>query len=191
MIADHDRSGWFGASDTGMILGNWNTKTFQSWWATKLGIRSNGFTTKAMYAGTYFEHSILDAVGAPRKDYQILIPELRLRVNLDGDAPVKVWEVKTHSASKVFKPTKAHRQQVNVQMFAKLHEEGVLPVAEVVSYGLTDDDYKNFFNDIDPERLKTHSITYDEELIRQYLRRIEYLGDCLEKGVWPDARCPA
>lgn len=187
MIADQDRSGWFGASDTATIMGNWNTKTFASWWMQKLGMNSSSFTNRAMNAGTYYEHAILDVIGAPRRDHQILLPDLLLRVNLDGDGPARIWEVKTHSAEKEFKVTKAYWQQVQVQTFAKLTEEKVLPAATVNSYGLTENDYKNFFNDIDPERLKEHPVEYDPEFIKAYLKRLEYLADCLKKGVFPRA----
>ena len=83
MIGSKDRSGWFGASDTSQIVGNWQTKTFKNWWMEKLGIRENHISTMPMRAGTAYEHRILDAYKQPmRKDHQILIPELRLRVIL-------------------------------------------------------------------------------------------------------------
>lgn len=58
MIHDHERSGWFGASDTGKIVGSWETPTFEKWWMVKLGIRQEDFTTDAMLTGTAFEHRI-------------------------------------------------------------------------------------------------------------------------------------
>lgn len=186
MIDTQDRSGWFGASDTATIMGNWNTKTFAKWWGVKLGIDTSRFTNTAMLAGTYYEHAILDHIGAERRDHQILLPELSLRVNLDGDAPGRIYEVKTHGVAKEFKVSKAYWQQVQVQTFAKLKEEGRLPVAEVVAYGLTEDDYRNFFNPIDPARLKKYPVWYDEAFIQQYLRRLEYLAGCLRDGRWPD-----
>ena len=186
MIADHSRAGWFGASDTAYVMGNWKTKSFQKWWLQKLGIHDSRFTSTAMNAGTYFEHSVLDAVGVPRKDYQILIPELLLRVNLDGDGPGRIWECKTHKVERPYKPTKAHIGQVQVQMFAKYSEEGRIPKAEIVSYGLTDEDYRNFFKEIDAARLRTHPVAYNPAFIDGYLRRLKYLRDCLTKGVFPD-----
>lgn len=195
MIQDQDRAGWFGASDTGYIMGNWRTKTFKSWWLAKLGLSHDHFTTRAMNAGTYYEHAILDAIGAPRKDHQILIPELSLRVNLDGDATGRIWEVKTHMAEKPYKPTKAHIQQVQVQMFAKMKDEGTFyediyasPRAEIVSYGLLEEDYKNFFHEIDLERLQHHPVAYDPLFVSRYLTRLEYLRFCLLKGVFPDEK---
>ena len=185
MIADQDRSGFFGASDTATIMGSWGTKTFRKWWMQKLGLDGSNFTNRAMNAGTAYEHAILDHIGVPRKDHQILLPELKLRVNLDGDGPGRIWEVKTHKADKPFKVTKAYWQQVQVQMYAKLQEEKVLPVAHIAAYGLTDADYRSFFNDIDPDRLKKYPIEYDPAFIAQYLKRLEVLRDCLERGVFP------
>ncbi len=57
MISNHDRSGWFGASDTATIMGNYNTATFKKWWLEKMGIRQSTFTNKAMKAGTHYEHN--------------------------------------------------------------------------------------------------------------------------------------
>ena len=186
MIAAQNRSGWFGASDTATIMGNWKTKTFGKWWAQKLGLNTSHFTNVAMNAGTYFEHAILDHIGAPRCDYQILLPELSLRVNLDGDGIGRIYEVKTHSADKEFKVSKAYWQQVQVQMFAKLKTDGILPVAEIVAYGLTEEDYRNFFRPIDPARLKRYPIVYDPKFVQQYLKRLMYLKKCLDEGAWPN-----
>ena len=186
MIADQDRSGWFGASDTAMIMGNWKTKTFQKWWLQKLGVNTSRFTTRAMNAGTYFEHAILDTIGVHRKDHQILLPQFRLRVNLDGDGPGEIHEVKTHKADKVFKVTKAYWQQVQVQGFAKFFEEQKRPVIKIHSYALVDADYKNFFREVDQGRLKEHLIEYDPAFIGGlYLPRLMVLADCLERGEFP------
>ena len=187
MISDNDRSGWFGASDTKYIMGNWNTKNFQNWWLTKLGINTNNFRNASMNAGTYYEHAILDVIGSPRKDHQILIPEYKLRINLDGDGIGRIDEVKTYKHEKGFKVSKDYWQQVQVQMFAKLWEEGEIPEARIWAYGLLPEDYKNFFNPIVRERLKDYPIEYDNAFIDGYLQNIIYLKECLRKGVMP--RC--
>ena len=183
MIASKDRSGWFGASDVDKIVGNWNTKTWLDWWLVKMGVARNDIETVAMNAGTHKEHQILEYVSPfMETDKQILIPELRLRINLDGNVGKHIYEVKTHSAEKVFKPSKKQIQQVNVQMFGYGSRE-----ADIVSYGLTEEDYKNYFLPIDPDRLHHHPITYDERGIELvFLPRITYLADCLNKGILPD-----
>lgn len=186
MITEQDRSGWFGASDTAYIMGNWKTKTFRNWWLQKLGIDSSHYVSRAMNAGTYYEHAVLEHIGAERRDHQIILPELRLRVNLDGDALGKIHEVKTHKAENEFKVSKAYWQQVQVQSFAKLTVEKIVPKAEIVSYALTEDDYRDFFNPIDPNRIKRHPVAYDPGFIETYLPRLKYLGSCLVEGVFPD-----
>ena len=186
MIASQDRSGWFGASDTKYIMGNWNTKTFKSWWAKKLGLDTSHFTNVSMNAGTYYEHAILDVIGVPRKDHQIIIPEYRLRINLDGDGEGRLDEIKTYAYEKGFKVSKAYWQQVQVQMFGKLTEEKVLPKANIWAYGLLPEDYKNFFNSVDKERLKAYPIEYDAVFVEEYLIKLKYLADCLERGVFPE-----
>lgn len=186
VIESQDRSGYFGASDTAFIMGNWKTKTFQKWWLQKLGLNTDRYTSKAMNAGTYYEHAILDVIGSPRKDHQIIIPEYRLRINLDGDGFGRIDEVKTYNYEKGFKVTKGYWQQAQVQMYGKLKTEKVIPETRIWAYGLLEEDYKNFFNPIDKERLKEHPIEYDNKFIDGYLHRVIYLKDCLEKGVMPD-----
>ena len=183
MIADKDRSGWFGASDARFIVGNWNTKTWLDWWLIKVGVSTNNIETRAMNAGTHKEHQILEYISPfIETDKQILIPELRLRINLDGNIGKKIEEVKTHSAEKPFKVTKAYRDQVMVQMYGYDTNE-----AEIVSYGLTEADLKNYFLPIDPDRLKYHPIEYDGKWINGvFLPRITYLSECLDKGILPD-----
>lgn len=183
MIHSKDRSGWFGASDTHYIVGNWDTKTFQTWWMEKLGLFRSNFSNSFTAAGTYYEHSILDALGFPvRKDAQIKIRRLRLRVNLDGDTRAAVYEVKTHKAEKPFKITKAYFGQIQVEMFVKKRKQGFF-----VAYGLVEDDYSNYFNPIDKSRMEIIPVNLDLEWINNiYLPRLQYLACCLKKGVFPN-----
>lgn len=122
MIASNDRSWWFGASDTDKIVGNFNTVTWQKWWATKLGLLPNNeWQTKYTRAGTYYEHAILRSLHLPLVyDYQIKIPELRLRVNYDGIhmAEKHIYECKTHKGDKPFKVSKTYWRQAQTEMFA-------------------------------------------------------------------------
>lgn len=181
MIRSKDRSYYIGASDTSFVVGNWNTKNFERWYATKQGFYSMDYTNDYMRAGTHFEHRILDAleIKGLRKDEQII--DGRLRINLDGCTDYAIYEVKTHSIDKPFKVTKAYRQQVIVEMFA-----AEIRNAQIVAYGLEAADYKNFYRDIDTSRLTFHPIEYDREFIEQvYLPRFCYLAACLERGAFP------
>lgn len=181
MIQDKDRAFWFGASDTSYIVGNLETASFKKWWLEKMGLRKNELSTKAMKCGNAFEHKILDTIPGIRKDHQIIIPELRLRVNYDGDVSPIIYEVKTHKESKPFKVSAAYWRQAQVEMFAYKTKQ-----LYIVAYALSESDYQNYFNDIEPERITRHKVEYDEKWIEEkYLPRLRYLCECLEKGVLP------
>lgn len=181
MISDKDRSYYIGASDTSYVVGNWNTKTFEKWYGTKLGIYSLSFQNDAMKAGTAYEHKILDSlnISGLEKDKQIIIG--RLRINLDGNTSNTIYEVKTYLQENGFKVPKKYKEQVWVQMYGSKIKK-----AYIVTYALTDGDYNNFYNDIGRDRLQLHEIEYDENFINNiYLPRFNYLSDCLDKGVFP------
>lgn len=181
MIHNQDRSGWFGASDTARIMASWDTPTFYRWWAEKLGITHNHFSTTAMRAGTAYEHRILTAVGVKRMDRQIKKHQLRLRVNLDGEDKDTIHEVKTHR-SEVFLVSRAYWQQCQVEMFAAGKK------CRIVAYRLLEEDYLNFFREIDSGRLSFHPIEYHPEWIEEeYLPRLRYLAGCLKRRETPHA----
>lgn len=178
MIHDKDRSGWIGASDTHFVMGNWNTKTWTNWWAVKLGIQSAGFENIYTKTGTWFEGRILDTLGVKKRDRQIRMPQYRLRVNLDGEDSI-IHEIKTYKKPD-FRISPAYWQQAQVEMFAAKKP------LEIVAYRLTDDDYTNWLQPIDPDRLSRWPIAYDREWVGcKYLPRLLHLADCLKKGGWP------
>lgn len=132
-------------------------------------------------AGTNFEHKILDSLELKdlEKDKQIIID--RLRINLDGNTLTKIYEVKTYRYEKGFKMPKDYIEQVLVQMYGSGKKE-----ACIVAYGLLDDDYKNYFNEIDKTRLSFYEVEYDEGFINEiYIPRLEYLTECIKKGIFP------
>lgn len=179
MIATKDRAGWFGASDTAIIMGNWNTKTFARWWLEKLGVVQNTFISRAMLAGTHYEHRILDALNISKRDRQIRVRRLQLRVNLDGESFDTVHEVKTYSTGR-FIVSKAYWQQVQVEMFASR------AYGEIIAYRMEPENYNNFFLPIDHDRISRHPIAYDLGWIHhEYLPRLRYLAWCLKNRATP------
>lgn len=182
MIADQNREGWIGASDTSFVVGNWNTKTWGNWWMQKLGINTDRFDNRYTLAGTHWEHRILDSLGVPmEQDRQILLPDLCLRVNLDGNTDTMIYECKTYQWAKGFRCPKKYKEQVQVQMYAT----GIYS-AEIVAYGLTEADYDNYFRDIEAERRQEIPIPYDKEWIEQtYLPKLKILAEALRKGAMP------
>lgn len=182
MIASKDRSYYFGASDTCMVLGNRKTKTWCNWWMQKIGINTDHFENKYTSAGTYYERRILESLNIPLEyDRQIIIEPLRLRVNLDGNTDKRNYECKTYKLENGFKMPRKYIQQVQVQMFASELRE-----TSIIAYGLTDGDYNNYFNPIDSERLAEYEIPYDEQWIETvYLPKLAELSDCLKEGRFP------
>ena len=72
-------------------------------------------------------------------------------------------------------------EQVQVQMY------GGKKQAELVAYGLTEEDYDNFYLPIDKNRIKIFPIEYDKEWVyTEYLPREKYLEWCLKKRKTPN-----
>ena len=182
MIESKDRSGYFGASDTDKIIGKWTSETFAKWWMQKIGINRDHFSNKYTSAGTHLEHRILESLGIPMElDKQIIIEDLRLRVNLDGNTEDTIFECKTYQLERGFKLPKKYINQVQVQMYAS-----GLRKAKIITYGLKDEDYDNYFLDIDPSRRDEIVLAYDERWVKEiYLPRLTYLAECLKEGRWP------
>ncbi len=182
MIFSKDRSYYIGASDTSYVVGNWETASFAKWYGTKLGIYESNFTNDSMLAGTAYEHRILESLKIKNLEMDKQIIKGRLRVNLDGNTKEEIYEVKTHNNNKKFVVSKSYRNQVNVEMYAF-----DIRKAKIVSYALNEEDYKNFYNDIDDERICFYKIEYDKEFIDSiYIPRFCYLSICLEKGRFPN-----
>lgn len=181
MIASQDRSYYIGASDTSMVVGNWKTKSFEKWWLEKLALNRNSFSSEATKAGNNYEHKILLSLNIPNLelDKQIIID--RLRVNLDGNTEDCIYEVKTHSIDKEFKVSKQYWRQAQVEMYA-FNTRNLY----IVAYALQENDYINYFNEIDLDRIKFHKIEYNDNFInKEYLPRLQLLTQCLKEGRFP------
>lgn len=58
----------------------------------------------------------------------------------------------------------------------------------IVAYALEEQDYNNYFNKIEKNRLQLIPIEYDENFIKnEYLPKLQILSECLKKGVFPNA----
>ena len=181
LIQSQDRSGYIGASDTSYVVGNWKTKSFEKWWLEKLGIAKNNFSNEAIKAGNNYEHKILEALNIEGLQTDKQIIEDRLRVNLDGNTETCIYEVKTHNADKEFKVSKQYWRQAQVEMYASNIKK-----LYIVAYSLIESDYKNYFNEIDTNRIQLIPVEYDEKFIKEeYLPRLQYLKVCLKEGKFP------
>ena len=166
-----------------MVVGNWETKTFEKWWLEKLGLNKNNLSTEAMKAGNNYEHKVLKALEIEnlKMDRQIIID--RLRVNLDGNTNTCIYEIKTYKQEKEFKVSKQYWRQAQVEMYAsKIYN------LYIIAYALQDNDYNNYFNEIDKDRMKKIKVDYDEKFIqKEYLPKLKVLTEYLKEGIFPNA----
>ena len=190
MITNTDRSGWFGASDTSMVVSkNRTTKTFKQWWAVKMGEQEPDFKGSVYTdAGNKYEHLILSSVSEEMNlDRQIVIDKLKLRVNYDGDLRGTIYEVKTHKAEKEFEVSKQYWRQAQVEMYAYKESYDDFKQLYIVSYPLYPDEYYTEQEiAVDPSRIKFTPVKYDKHFIKdEYLPELKYLARCLRKGRMP------
>lgn len=194
MITDKDRSGWFGCSDTkNIMLDNHDTVTWQKFWDEKCGRLVNDMSTRETYTGTVFEHPILNAIDESiNKDRQIILEDMRLRANYDGDKNGIIYEVKTHRGDRDFLTKNALYQflpkyifgQVQVQMYVwkTAYERGLIEdkfnKLYVVEYPLYAEDYAGE-PEVDFNRIKFHKVSYDKGFIKMYKKKLEPLVERL------------
>ena len=196
MIHSQDRSGYFGASDSRYIMtDNRQTKTWKSWWSTKLGEIEPEFKGSIYTrAGDIYEHHILDAIDPGiTKDGQIIIEKYLIRVNYDGYKDGTIYEIKTHKNDKPFEITTSYWQQCQVEMFVyqQMSKQWFLPDFKelyLASYALAPDEY--YCNEdeveVDPNRIILHPVKFDKHFIKgEYLPRVKELARALRKRKFP------
>ena len=184
MLKNLDRSRWIGGSETHYVMSNWATKTFMQYWLLKLGIQDNNFSNVYTMAGNAYERRIAQSLGLKMKfDRCVKIPKLRLRVNLDSETKDCIYEIKTHKATeKKWELPKNYWQQCQVQMFATGKHK-----CKLVAYPMTEENYDNFFLEVDREKVEVFDIPYDEQWVKnEYLPRLVYLAECLKKRKTPN-----
>ena len=135
-------------------------------------------------AGNAYERRIAQSLGLKMKfDRCVKIPKLRLRVNLDSETKDCIYEIKTHKATeKQWLPLTNYWQQCQVQMFATCKHK-----CKLVAYPMKEENYDNFFLEVDREKVEVFDIPYDEQWVKnEYLPRLVYLAECLKKRKTPN-----
>jgi hypothetical protein len=182
MIHNYDRRYWFGASDGKYIFAESHNRSWDDWWDVKCGKKESDFRGNIFTkAGNAFEHSILKTYDPNINfDRQILIPSLRLRVNLDGNTTDEIFEVKTYKNDKRFVVNDAYYYQAQLQMLAwslETHVDFVdcegkpklqcmnppLKKHVILAYGLYPDEY---YGNYDEDQIENGLIPIDVERIQ-------------------------
>lgn len=210
MIHNYDRSHWFGASDSKYIMAtSQSSSSWNEWWKVKCGIERNSFFGNLFTkAGNTYEHSILNSfVPHAMFDRQILIPHLRLRVNLDGNTEDTIYEVKTYQIDKKFEVTDGYYYQAQIQQLAWRLEPSIRfkecegcpdvygknpPLAKhfILAYGLYPDEYYADYTDeqiekglipIDTKRIEVFEIKPSRGVQRRARKNLKKLAERLRK----------
>lgn len=188
MITNTDRSGWFGASDTHILMGNWETETFKKFWLVKLGVIQDNFSNRYTEAGNLLEIPIIRAIerSEGRKiklgRRPVYRKDILLRANYDGLCDTVV-EIKT-SKNGFRDVPKSYWMQCQALLLATKRKE-----AELYMYKMEEIDYIcPWYADIDVRRLKKFSIPLDVKWIEEiYFPRMRYLAHCLRERRYPHA----
>lgn len=191
MITDYSRKLWIGASDSlKVITPNHSTQSWREWWHEKLGLCERDFQGNIYtHAGTIYEHPILESWDKNiNKDRQLIIEDLRLRINYDGDLDGNIFEVKTHKAEKPFEISKYIQAQVQTQMYvwkekAKLGEVPNFNNLYILSYGLYEDEYDVEEPQIDFNRIKVHKVKYNKAEVKHFLKCLKPLAEEIKEHI--------
>lgn len=188
MIKNNDRKKWFGASDTAIIAGNWDTKSFFEWWLVKTGlIDSNTPETVAMSLGNKYEIPIIKKI-CEMKNIKIKLgrrpvynKEYQVRVNYDGIMKDRDVEIKTSKHNHI-KVDNAHWKQCQVEMFCNNKKR-----CDIYYYKLDEIDYMfPLSGGIDEKKIKCFKIEYDEKFIEKIMKpRWKCLKWCYENDITP------
>ncbi|NCD06409.1 MAG: hypothetical protein EOL97_09835 [Spirochaetia bacterium] len=182
MITNKNRATFWGASETSMIVGNWDTQTFMQLFLVKLGVRENNFKNKYTLAGNSYERKIAESLGIKLKfDRCIKKRNISLRVNLDAESKDCIYEIKTHKDEWKKVPTN-YIQQCQVQMWITGKHK-----CKIVAYKMEEDNYENFFLGIEKDRIEIYDIPYDQDWINNiYLPKLKYLSYCIKHKQTPN-----
>lgn len=183
-----DRNQFIGGSEANMLYANYHTKTFQSWWASKLSeAPSDSFTNKAMSVGTILEHDIIDlyemvhGVKGIRDAQEV---KGMARANTDYILDQKVSDVK--ATSKAFEwfisesvPINYKRQLIHYMYICELSE------ASIIAYQVDADLLDAPFQPLDKDKLFEIPVVITQEEIDEHRIRIEFLEHCKEMNIFP------
>ena len=112
----------------------------------------------------------------------MVMPEYNYKFDyMEDDVWSELYEIKTHNIEKEFKVSKQYWRQAQVEMYAYNTRN-----LYIVSYALKEKDYKNYFSEIDLDRVEFHKVEYDEDFINnEYIPKLKILMECLKKGTFP------
>lgn len=171
-----------------MIYLNYQTDTFQKWWAKKLtGVNEISFTNLSMSVGTILEHSVIDlyeemhGVKGIREESKV---KGIARANTDYILGGKVSDVKV--TSKAFEwflsgkiPANYKRQLIHYCYVFNLQE------SSIIAYQTNEELLNNPFDPLSSDQLYEIHVPITPKDIANHKYKLEYLEFCKETNQFP------
>lgn len=189
MTVKTDRELYIGGSEANYIYMNYETKTFQTWWAYKLaGIPRESPTNRNMEVGTILENEILDlyeAVHEVKGKRGLSKVKGIARANTDYILNDKVIDVKASNSAFEWVLTGTIPIHYRRQLIHYCYVFG-LRKASILAYQVDDSLLDNPFQDLDESKLFEIDVNITSDKLKEHERRLKYLEECREKNMFPE-----
>lgn len=188
MTVKTDRELYIGGSEANYIYMNYETKTFQTWWAYKLaGIPRESPANRNMEVGTILENEILDlyeAVHGVKGKRGLSKVKGIARANTDYILNDKVIDVKASNSAFEWVltgtiPIHYRRQLIHYCYVFKLNK------ASILAYQVDDSLLVNPFQELDEKLMFEIDVKITLDKIKEHEIRLQYLEKCREKYEFP------
>ena len=188
MTVKTDRELYIGGSEANYIYMNYETKTFQTWWAYKLaGIPRESPTNRNMEVGTILENEILDlyeAVHGVKGKRGLSKVKGIARGNADYILQNKVIDVKASNSAFEWVltgtiPIHYRRQLIHYCYVFELNK------ASILAYQVDDSLLANPFQKLDEKRMFEIDVKITLDSLKEHETRLQYLEECRKKYVFP------
>lgn len=183
-----DRHLFIGGSESNMIYMGYDTKTFKTWWESKLeGITDDSPPSIPMAVGTILEHSVIDLYESINQVKGIREKQAIkgfARANTDYVIGNKVSDVKVTKKAKEW----ANKGKVPINYKRQLiHYCYVLDLTEasIIAYQSDESLQENPFQELKQENLFEIPVVITEEEIQIHHEKIQYLEFCRDMNVYP------
>src|SRR5690606_14439121 len=190
MTVKTDRELYIGGSEANYIYLNYNSKTFQTWWAYKLaGIPLDSPTNRNMEVGTILEDEILDLyerVNNVKGKRGLSKVKGIARANTDYILNNKVIDVKASNLAFEWVLTGTIPIHYRRQLIHYCYVFG-LKKASILAYQVDDSLLVNPFQELDEKRMVEIDVEITDKLIKEHERRLNYLEECRRGYKFPEA----
>ena len=189
MTVKTNRELYIGGSEANYIYMNYETKTFQTWWAYKLAsIPRESLTNRNMEVGTILENEILDLyeqIHNVKGKRGLSKVKGIARANTDYILNNKVIDVK--ASNQAFEwflrgtiPIHYRRQLIHYCYVFELNK------ASILAYQVDDSLLVNPFKELDEKRMVEIDVEITDKLIKEHQRRLNYLEECRREYKFPE-----